>query len=161
MDLIAVVSSARAREALRQDRAGLLTAIDGALHRGAQELARAERKEAPKAFSNLVNSISARRVGPLHYRVSPGVQHAVFVHEGRRAGPMPGISHGLMEWVRFRTGARDRDLERMTFVIARAIGQRGIRPNPFVDRALTATEPAILAGVAAAVDRVAGAAGRG
>ncbi|MFT3964125.1 hypothetical protein [Propionivibrio sp.] len=43
---------------------------------------------------------------------------------------MPGA--GLTEWVRFRTGLQGRELDRTTFLIARAIGRRGIQPQPYL-----------------------------
>lgn len=106
--------------------------VHQALSRGAQEFAREARRRAPKAFSTLTNSILATEVGEMWFRVTAGTNYAKWVEEGRKPGRMPGTAKGLMEWVRQKTGLTGKDLDRRTFLIARAIGRKGIKAQPFI-----------------------------
>ena len=109
------------------------------LSRGAQDVAREERRQAPKAFSTLTQSIRVDEVGFLHFRVATGTNYAVHVAEGRFPGRQPGTSKGLVEWVKQKTGLSGKPLDRAAFVIALAIGRRGIKPNAFDQRTMVAT----------------------
>lgn len=122
----------RVAEAFRRSPEVMTRNLGGKLERAALEVSREMRRAAPKAFSNLVNSILVARKAPLHFRVSPGVAHGLWVETGREPGKVPGMDKGLMEWVRFRTGLTGAPLDRATFAIARAIGRRGIKPQPYV-----------------------------
>ncbi|MCE5182368.1 MAG: hypothetical protein LLG15_11250 [Betaproteobacteria bacterium] len=127
-------NSDKVDEAFRRAPVVMARALDRFLSRGAQEVAREMRVQTPKAFSTLTQSVRAEQVGFLHYRAITGVNYARDVEEGRPAGKMPGTGSGLMEWVRLRTKLQGKDLARATFAIARAIGRRGIKLNPFAAR---------------------------
>lgn len=103
------------------------------LRRAALEVAREEGRAAPKAFSTLAASIRIEDVGPLHYAVATGTNYARSVEEGRAPGGMPGTANGLMEWVKQKTGLSGKPLDHATFAIARAIGRRGIKPQPYAE----------------------------
>lgn len=72
-------------------------------------------------------------------RVGPSVQYGRFVEFGRRPGRMPPPA-ALVGWVRRhselrqarRTPNREAELMRRAWLLARAIGRRGIRPRPFL-----------------------------
>lgn len=149
------------RRAIASAPARMASAVELAIQRAAMELAREARRRAPKAFSTLTNSILPTRVAPLHWRVSTGTNYARSVEEGRLPGQMPGTSKGLMEWVRFRTGLTGKPLDRATFVIARAIGRRGIKPANYMLGAFEATEDRIRDLVRSAATREAEAIFRG
>lgn len=153
MDISVSLNDDRLRQALRQAPDRLTARIEAALSRGAEEIARDARRNAPKAFSTLTNSIRAARVGDLHYRVSTGTNYARSVEEGRRPGRQPGVANGLMEWVRQKTGLTGPALDRKTYVIARAIGRRGIKPQPYMQPAHEAGEPRVRFLVEEAVGR--------
>lgn len=119
--------------------------LDRFLSRAAQEVAREDKAQSPKAFSTLTNSIRAEQAGFLHYRAVTGANYARAVSEGRPAGKMPGLSSGLMEWVKLRTGLQGKELDRSTFAIARAIGRRGIKPNAFETRTAQKMESRVMA----------------
>jgi len=137
------VSDERPR-ALLQKAPGLVERrLDDAIARGAEEVARLGRDKAPKAFSILVNSIHAIRVGSLHYQVVTGTNYARHVEEGRAPGIQPGTANGLMEWVKQKTGLTGTDLDRRTFVVARAIGRKGIRPQSYMRPAAEEGEPIV------------------
>lgn len=144
-----------ARRMLDRLDAGVTGAVDAALSRGAMELARAARGNAPKAFSTLTNSIKSGKVGHLHYMVATGVNYARAVEEGRRPGKQPGTANGLMEWVKQKTGLTGNALDRKAYVIARAIGIRGIRPQPYMQPAFDSEKDRIVAAVQASARRAA------
>jgi hypothetical protein len=84
------VDHARAVAAFRKAPEVMHRHVDAGLSRGAQEVANEARTLAPKLFSTLTNSILASQVGPLHWRVQPGVNYARDVEEG--TGPAAGRS---------------------------------------------------------------------
>lgn len=119
--------------------------LSAALARGAQEMAREERGQAPKAFSTLTNAIYAQRENDLHWFIDPGVNYARPVEAGRRPGRMPGVGHGLLEWIKLKLRpATEQALDRLGFVIARAIGRRGIRPQPYARPAFEAKKDRVV-----------------
>ena len=127
--------------------------VGDAVWRGALEVTREARRNAPKAFSTLINSINATQIGELHWRVQPGVNYAAAVEDGRKKGKQPGTANGLMEWVRQKTGLQGRPLDRATFAIARAIGQRGIKPQPYIQPAVVSKESRVIELVRLSVER--------
>lgn len=161
MELHIEIHDEKARAMLDRVDAGVRKAVHAALWRGAEELARDARLRAPKAFSTLTNSIRAEQVGDLHFRVATGVNYARAVEEGRKPGTMPGTANGLMEWVRQKTRLTGKELERTTFAIARAIGRRGIRAQPYMQPAFESQKDRIVANVQAAAARAAQEAQRG
>ncbi len=121
--------------------------VGGKLARGAQEVARHERDiESPKAFSNLANSIRSIQVGPLHYRVAPGVRYAVHVHEGTGPGGVPPAG-AIEDWIRLKRitphtpGVEPEDLP---FLIRRSIAKKGIKADPFAARTKEKMTPRVL-----------------
>jgi len=52
--------------------------------------------------------------------------HAVFVHEGRRAGAKQPPTKALRSWVRRKLGNRG-----LAFIVARSIRQKGIKARPW------------------------------
>ncbi len=153
IEITVTLTDARLQQALARFPDRVAANVEFALARGAEEIARSARRNAPKAFSTLTNSIRAQRMGDLHYRVAPGVNYAALVERGRRPGKQPGTSNGLMEWVKQKTGLEGVPLDRKTFVIARAIGRRGIRPQPYMGPALAENESRLRQLVQAGVAR--------
>ena len=66
------------------------------------------------------------------YNDSP---HAVFVELGRRAGRPPPVA-AILPWVRKVLRVPAREARGVAFIIARAIGRRGLRPRFILTRAL-------------------------
>lgn len=123
----------RVAEAFRRSPEVMTRHLGGKLERAALDVSREMQRQAPKGSSSgLRNSIAISRKAPLHFRVAPGMNYAMNVETGREPGKIPGMDKGLMEWVRFRTGLTGSPLDRATFAIARAIGRRGIKPQPYV-----------------------------
>ena len=109
--------------------------LDLKLRRFGEELARAMKRKAPKAFTTLTNSIKVDPDGPLAYRIGPHVAYAWWVENGRPpGGKMPPIN-ALIDWIKvkhlqpFAARMDERDL---AFVIGRRMQQRGIKGQPFV-----------------------------
>ncbi len=161
MELKIAVDTVHVQRVLEATPEKVAAAVEQALGRGAQEVARSARRHAPKAFSTLTQSIRADRVGELHYQVVAGTNYARAVEEGRRPGSQPGTAQGLTEWVQQKTGASGTALDRLTHLVARAIGRRGIRPQPYMRPALEEGESRLRALVKGAVARVAREAARG
>lgn len=128
-------------------------AVDTALGRAGEEMARGARRFAPKAFSTLTNSIHHERLTPLHHRVVTGVNYARPVEEGRRPGKMPGTANGLEEWVRQKLRPPEDKLKDVTFRVARGIAARGIQPQPYMRPAAEAGTGRLHELVMAAVQR--------
>jgi hypothetical protein len=57
-------------------------------------------------------------------------RHAVFVEGGRRPGARPPPSSALLAWVTLKLGLTGKQAQSAAFLIARAIGRRGLRPRP-------------------------------
>lgn len=84
-------------------------------------------------------------------------RYAIWVHEGRRPGSRPPPTEAIKQWLHDKGGDED-----LAFVIARAIGRRGIPksgpPSKFLERAFLERIPGIEArlaeGVVAAFGRL-------
>lgn len=113
-----------------------------AIERGAAEMAREARARAPKAFITLTNSIRAIMQSELHWMVAPGVNYAEVVEGGRMPMRKTGTGNGLLEWIKLKIApaATPKELDRLGFVIARAIGRRGIAPQPYMQPAFEAKQ---------------------
>lgn len=101
------------------------------LDRAAQEVAREARSAAPKAFSNLMNSINWTKEGEFTRLVAPAKNYAVYVEKGTRPGKMPN-REALAPWLHQKTGATGRDLRNRSFLLARYIQRHGTKAQPFM-----------------------------
>ena len=99
------------------------------------------RMRVPVASNRLRSSINTKfrgdRMGAI---VFTDVQYAKYVEEGRRPGRMPPSS-ALEAWVRTKISASAKEIPRIAFLIARAIGMRGTRPQPFLGPAAAKEKP--------------------
>lgn len=151
----------RLRAALKRAPSLVLRELDRSLARGAKEIARDARDRAPKATSGLTQSILATRIGQADHVVQATAGHARAVEQGRRPGPMPPVQ-SIEDWMKARRiGSSDpRERRRSAFAIARAIGRRGTRAQPFMRPALeenrSRLDQLMREGTARAIDKVAG-----
>jgi hypothetical protein len=129
------IDDKKVTEGLLKAPAAVERELEFGLDRWAAEVARNARELAPKSFSLLTNSIRSIVAGRLKRIVAPGVNYALAVEQGRRPGRQPGTGNGLMAWVRQKTGLSGAELERTTFLIARSIGRKGTRPQPYMQPA--------------------------
>jgi hypothetical protein len=148
----------RVREAFIRSPQVMERVIEVKLSRGAEEVARDAKRRAPKAFSHLVNSIRAERVGALHYQVAEGMNYGRSVEEGAR--PHEVNSRVLRPWVERVLGLRDKEARAAAFLIARAIKRRGTRAQPYMQPAAEANRSRLFElvnqGVAAGLKEVFG-----
>lgn len=175
-----VMDDARVRAALRAAPDRLRQAVDTALARGAEEMARAARAQAPKSLSTLTQSIRVDKVEDLHYTVTPGVNYARFVEEG--TGPAAGQPRYYpnpdnlrqylettprargFEWAKRGSGKREAqryDLWHRSRAFAWWIYQHGTRAQPFMRPAFDATAERVRALVEASLSRAATEIGHG
>lgn len=144
------IDSQRVREAFSRAPQAMERAIDVKLARGAEEVAREAKHNAPKAFSNLVNSIRAERIDALHYQVAEGMNYGRAVEEG---GKPHGVgSDKLIPWVERVIGVRGKEARDKAFLIARAIRRRGTRAQPYMQPAAEAKTSRLFALVNQGVD---------
>ena len=130
------IDISRAKAAIERAPEVMERAIDAKLWRGAEEVAREAKGNAPKAFSNLVNSIRAERIAPLHYQVVEGMNYGRAVEEG---GKPHGVgSDKLIPWVERVLGVRGKEARDKAFLIARAIRRRGTRAQEYMKPAAEA-----------------------
>ena len=158
MEIRVKIDSAEAQRAFKEAPLVMERTLERYLDRAGLEVAREARSAAPKAFSTLVQSIRSVKTGLLKREVAPGVSYGAFVEAGRGPGRQPGTRNGLMDWVKFRTGAAGKELERKTFLIARGIARRGIKAQPYMQPTFEKMEPRVHAlldeGVAAGLREV-------
>ncbi len=105
-----------------------------AIERSVQEMARQARREAPKAFSTLTNSIRPVRQSSVESLVVAGVDYAAMVEKGTQGGSVPP-EQPILDWIRVVgvTPSRpDMDEEDLAYVIARSIAARGTPAQPFM-----------------------------
>lgn len=105
--------------------------------RAALELARAARGHAPKATSNLVNSIYPDKLAAMDYLIGPHVIHGYYVEVGTRGGgKMPPVQ-SILDWLKVK-GVRALDGGEpvdAAWAMARRIQERGTPAQPFMEPA--------------------------
>jgi hypothetical protein len=106
-----------------------------------------------------ITSVLDTRPVPLFATVGTNKPHAIYVHEGRRAGAkMPPID-AIAAWVSqkklLNRGGKGKRLapdsvrvRAVAFLIARSIARKGIPPKPFLKDALLASQSEIKAEIA-------------
>lgn len=113
------------------------------------------RRNAPQDTRRLAGSITSDIRGTglaIEGRVGPSVQYGRFVEFGRRPGRMPPPD-ALIGWVRRhssarfarKTASREAELRSRAFMVARAIGRRGVRAQPYLRPAYDSNRAAIAA----------------
>ncbi|AMP13674.1 hypothetical protein [Collimonas pratensis] len=128
-----VVDAAQLEKRAAQAITVLPATLDRFVQRGANEFARAEKKEAPKALTNLTNSIQVRKNHVADYSVAPTVKYAPAVNNGGRPHWAP--LNPLMDWLRVTKRVTDkRQLRARAKGLQRFIAAHGTKANPFVQR---------------------------
>lgn len=140
-------------DGLKKAPAAVEANVEMALDRAALEVTRRVRELAPKAFSTLVNSIRSFVSGRLQRMIAPAVNYAASVEQGRPPGRQPGTQNGLQEWVRQKTGFSGKQLESVTFLIARSIGRKGTHAQPYMQPAAEQMGDRVRALISAGVER--------
>jgi hypothetical protein len=118
--------------------------IDKALGRGAIELSRVAKQNAPKYRTELTNSIGYERIGLLLHMVrARGKSYGPYVEDGTAGGGVVPIGE-MLNWVT-KKGITPRTpgmtLRGLAWLIRRSIAHHGIKPNPFFQRSLEQMVP--------------------
>lgn len=103
---------------------------------------------------NLARNVQ-RTVSKYQARIRPLASYTYWVENGRSAGKMPPWSgtegKDFRKWVALKLGS-----EVPPFVVARAIGKKGTKAQPFVQPAYKKTEPMVIRYAQAEVNRIVG-----
>lgn len=146
-----------ARQVIDQAPQQFGAAIDGAVARGAAELANDIKRRAPKFTSQMTNAVLPSRVAPMHHQVTVGKQYASHVENGSNPGGRPAVAT-IERWIRLKgITPRTPGLSRrsLAHLIRQSIAAKGIRPQPFAAPAVARFEGRLGELIGAALDRVA------
>lgn len=137
MNTSIVITSSQLQAKGRRAVVSMVRTLDRFVQRGAQEFAREEKKQAPKAFTILTNSIAVKKNGIADYTVRPGSKHAAWVNNGTEPHQAP--MQPLMQWLRLtKRVSGKRELYARARGLQRFIAAHGTKANPFVERTRTA-----------------------
>lgn len=122
-------------EALKGAPAEVMRELGRGTSRAAQEVARAERRNAPKAHSVLTNSIRVANMGSLERMVGPTVSYAEDVVQPIARQPRPP-EQSILDWIRVK-GIQPRvpgmPLEVLAGLIADKVALKGTPENTFLE----------------------------
>lgn len=117
--------------------------LDRFVQRAANEFARAEKIQAPKALSLLTNSIQATKLDTAYYSVGPKVKYAAAVNNGGRPHWAP--LQPLKDWLRVVKRVTDQhELHDRAKGLQRFIAAHGTKANPFVQRTRTKMDDRVI-----------------
>lgn len=114
------------------------TKLEGWIYKTSMRTERAAKQHiVPNVDTGQAQSSIHTRLGPLRAEVKPTAKHSLWIHQGRRPGgklPPFGEGSALNSWAR-RKGINP-------FVVARSIARKGVKANPFMDKAYKEVRPA-------------------
>jgi hypothetical protein len=141
-------------QALRRAPRVTLEEADRAVQRAAIEGSRTAKREAPKAFSELVNSIRNEQVGLAFHRIISSARHARYVEEGTGPGgrPPPEV---IRRWIQVHQirPKHARDERELGFLIANKIEREGIDKQPYMEPGRQTSQDRLMALLPAAARR--------
>lgn len=127
------LSRLKARTA--QAPAVFVSTLDRFVNRGAMELEREEKLQAPKAFTTLTHSITVQKNAQADYSVTPMARYAAAVNDGGRPHKAPLLP--LYLWLKYTKRVSDeKELRARTYGLQRFIARNGTKANPFVSRSV-------------------------
>ncbi|NDP59573.1 MAG: hypothetical protein GZ090_09470 [Oxalobacteraceae bacterium] len=139
-----VVDTAQLQARIARAVTSMPQTLDRFVQRSANEFARAEKKEAPKALTSLTNSIAAKKNAVADWSVGPTMRYAAAVNNGGRPHWAPLTP--LMDWLRVTKRVTDkRQLRVRAKGLQRFIAARGTKANPFVQRTRTKMDDRVIA----------------
>jgi hypothetical protein len=126
--------------------------LRGVLRTSANQVRRGARARMPRFEGILRSRVDIKFArGGLSARVRARAPHAILVEGGRKPGKMASLRDGrLAAWAERRGIGREK-----AFVIARAIGAKGIKPRPFMQPAAEDARPGFIAAIRQVLQRVA------
>lgn len=110
--------------------------VDRVIGRVAIEGAREAKREAPKAFSELTNSIRNEQIGLGFHRIIADAPHAEYREKGSPPQRLPPIDI-IRRWIETKRiqPRTPMTIEDLAWLIARAISRRGTKPQPYMEPA--------------------------
>jgi hypothetical protein len=128
-----VINSTQLEAKSRRAVVTIVRTIDRFVNRAAQEFAREQKLQAPKAFSVLTNSVALLKNGNADYTVRAGAKYAQWVNNA--SSPHTPPLKPLMEWLRLtKRVPAGRELFARARGLQRFIAAHGTKANPFVNR---------------------------
>ena len=124
----------------------LIKGVDSDVFRTAIEISRTARDKAPKARSELTQSIQVHKLGPANYHIRAEKEYASAVENGTYPGGQPSL-RAIKDWIKVKgitpisPDIRKRDLP---FLIRRSIAKNGTPPRPFMRPAANQHVPALM-----------------
>ena len=100
------------------------------------------RREDIMASNKLINSVSVKEGRNNEIKVGTPMKYAYFVEFGRKAGKWPPARF-IRQWI-LDNKIETEDVDDLTFLIQRSIGQKGKRPQPFLRPAYEKNKPSLV-----------------
>ncbi len=119
---------------------------------GLQEIAGRVSDEAPVGVTGQLaqsfgQEVAGASIEDLEGRVFSSLPHAIVIDQGRTPGRRPPPVDAIALWVErvlgVSSGFDDEELEQVSFLIARAIGRRGMYPREFVKKGVENAVPTL------------------
>ncbi len=127
------------------------SALEKAMARSAKNILKNMKLEVPVSSGQLKRSLWARQISKYSWRIGPSPVRGVYganVEKGRRAGSKaPPLSSPRFQLWLSRHGIP----KKRWYAVARSIGRKGIKPNPFMSRAFAKSHPRVFKDVNKAV----------
>lgn len=123
--------------ALKKAPNALLRHIGRGLHRGALEIEREARANAPKAETTLTQSIGLLQKSALFYVIGPKVNYGAVVEYRTNAGGVAPVQ-SILDWIRVKGISPDKPQdsdEDLAFIISRSIAKKGTEAQPYMQPA--------------------------
>ncbi len=142
-DVSFIVDMRRLQQRVARGEKTVPATLDRFVQRAANEFARAEKIQAPKALSLLTNSIQATKLDTAYYSVGPKVKYAAAVNNGGRPHWAP--LQPLKDWLRVVKRVTDQhELHDRAKGLQRFIAAHGTKANPFVQRTRTKMDDRVI-----------------
>lgn len=142
-DVSFIVDMRRLQQRVARGEKMVPATLDRFVQRAANEFARAEKIQAPKALSLLTNSIQATKLDTAYYSVGPKVKYAAAVNNGGRPHWAP--LQPLKDWLRVVKRVTDQhELHDRAKGLQRFIAAHGTKANPFVQRTRTKMDDRVI-----------------
>lgn len=122
--------------ALNKSKKTMASALSKNILKAAHIIAVSAKNNAPKASSELANSIQVKQTGKLRAEVFPAADYGLWVGLGRKAGSrMPNIQ-AIKDWIKIKKGfVVVGSIDSAAFLVARSIVKKSIPPNKFMQKA--------------------------
>ena len=149
------VESEGFRRALKKLPDVLVANLSGAVSRAAIEVGRSAKKHAPKAHTQLTNSIAQERTAVLEFMVGPSVNYGAAVENETEPQRLPNVL-SIYDWVRvkrIKPKIEKMDQMDLAWMIAKSIAKKGTESQPYMQPAVEENQNRLMELVNKAVDK--------